>query len=84
MTLSVKEQAAIARLRTKIKKQTQYSIAESLGISPTALSAWKAVMQAIGVDIPCFAPNQSLGGKARVVAIAKALGRTKSNGVHAR
>jgi hypothetical protein len=84
MTLSVKEQTAVARLRTKLKKQPHGSIAESLGVSRAALSAWKQVMRAINVDCPTAKVGRKSGTTTLSTAVmAKSL-RSKSNGVHAR
>jgi biotin operon repressor len=84
MTLSVKEQTAVSRLRSKLKKQPHGSIAESLGVSRASISAWKQVMRAIGVDCPASTPGRKAGSATITTAVmAKAL-RSKSNGAHAR
>jgi transposase len=84
MTLSVKEQTAVSRLRSKLKKQTQTAIAESLGVSKASISAWKQVMRAIGVDCPIAKSGRKAGTTTLTTAVmAKAL-RSKSNGAHAR
>jgi hypothetical protein len=82
MTLSVKEQTAFSRLRAKLKKQPHGSVAESLGVSRAALSAWKQVNRAIDIDCPVA----KVGRKATTIStavMAKSL-RSKANGVHAR
>ncbi len=85
MTLSVKEQTAIARLRAKLKKQPQSAIAESIGVSPQALSNWKVVNRAIGVECHQDPRGSSTKAKATTKAViaAKATGK-RTNGAHAR
>lgn len=86
MTLSVKEQTAISRVRTKLTKQAQVSVAESIGVSATAVSAWAQVMRAIGVEITCAkrGPKASTA-KLAPAAMAKARStRSNGGGVHAR
>lgn len=87
MTLSVKEQTAISRVRTKLTKQPQVSVAESIGVSATAVSAWVQVMRAIGVDITGIKRGpKATTAKLTPAAMAKARSTRSSNGggVHAR
>jgi uncharacterized protein YjcR len=87
MTLSVKEQTAVSRLRKQFAKNTQSTIADTLGVSPSQVAAWKAVMKAINVEVPDskFAragrPTKIKSLGAPVIA-AKAT-RKRTNGLHA-
>jgi uncharacterized protein YjcR len=83
--LSVKEQTAVDRLRNKFAKNTQSTIADTLGVSPSQVAAWKAVMKAINVDVPDRNPKGGThGSKATTkTVIASKATRKRTNGLHA-
>jgi hypothetical protein len=85
MTLSVKEQTAVARLRNKFAKNTQSTIADGIGVSQQQIAAWKLVMKVIGVEVPDskFARAGAGRPKATTKTVIAARSTRKSNGLHA-
>jgi hypothetical protein len=86
MTLSVKEQTAVARLRNRFAKNTQSTIADGIGVSQQQIAAWKLVMKAIGVEVPDSKFARAGAGRPKAAAttgIAFKSTLKRINGLHA-
>jgi hypothetical protein len=83
MALSVKEDTAVDRLRNKFAKNTQSAIATTLGVAPSQVAAWKAVMKAINVDVPDRKPGGGTQTKKMAPVIAFKSTLKRINGLHA-